>query len=611
LLILAVLLVVAVLIVLLTALLRRLEPEANVWLHIAPAASTIDEATTIHLSSGGWRRGEQVAICLGATADQDCGPEGALSVEIADIDGNIQSSVRASEQLAQGRMTFLVQGLESQRGASRSFRVLRAPGAPLISASVTTPVATGAEVDRTPTPGLQTPDMGLPAAGGRWRAEYFSDPDLAGQPVVVREETELLFDWGAGSPAPQLPPDGFSARWQQRLTFPGVPHRFLIQADGGVRLYVDGALLIDRWQDDGAVTSASASIDLVQGEHDLRVEYFDQRGNASVVLRWEAGDQFPDWRGEYFTNPDLAGQPALVRNDPDPNLDWGVASPVPGVIPSDGFSVRWTRSLDFAPGVYRFVLTAESGARLLIEGDAVIDAWQGAAGQTITADQTVVGGRYEVILLYRNVSGPASIRIGWSPLLTPTPIQLAGVEPAATPGILPTPEPAPPGSTPTLTATPGTGTPGATETVSPTLSVTASLTETTVVSNGTDTPEPTPGTPTATPTLVTPPGSVERSIEVNPPAGPPGRQIRINSVNWTPGTLLRVALGQFGQPYTEAVNLSGVSFTTPTDSSQPWSFQFAFPDDPDWLSQTLPVQIWVHNSGWTEWSKGEFRVETP
>ncbi len=520
LLILAGFLAVGVVIILLVTVLRSFGPEPQVWLRIAPAASTVDEATTITLSSGGWRSGEQVAICLNRPDDEACEAGSAVQVEVADADGNFESSVLAAAQLAEGRTTFLARGLESGRLADRSFRVLRASNTSLTSADGATALTPGATAGLTPIPGEQPSDA----------------PPLVGDDI-----------------------------------------------------------------------------------------------DASNVATIDPGvAQFPDWRGEYFNNPDLAGEPALVRNDPDPNLDWGEGSPAPGVIPPDEFSVRWSRSLNFAPGIYRFVLTARDGGRLLVEGQPVIDAWQGAEGQTVTVDQALSGGQYQIVVHFRNLVGPASIGIGWSPLSTPTPVLVAGVDATPTPDVLPTPPPTvtpggpptatptngPPTATPTTgapaaTTTPETGAPGATETTLPTSSVTASATETSVTPNG----SATPATPTMTPTPVTtgtpltPPGSVERLIEINPTVGLPGQSIEINSGNWSPGTVLRVSLGEFNSSYTQAVALPGVTFTTPLDSSQAWSFRFTYPNDPPWSTQTLPVLIWVHSADWSQWGSDKFDID--
>ncbi|HSN74691.1 MAG TPA: PA14 domain-containing protein, partial [Anaerolineae bacterium] len=299
-------------------------------------------------------------------------------------------------------------------------------------------------------------------------------------------------------------------------------------------------------------------------------------------------------------------------------------SPAPGVIPSDGFSVRWSRSLNFAPGAYRFVLTAQDGGRLLVEGQPVIDAWQGAAGQTITADQALSGGQYQVVVQFRNLAGPARIAIGWSPLPTPTPVLVAGVDLTPTFDVVPTlpPATAPTNGPPTATPTLENGTPGATETALPTSSVTASATETNVTPNGSATPETTPGTPTATPdgstatptataTPLTPPGSAPRTIDINPTVGQPGEQIQVTSSRWPPATVLRVSLSELNTSYLQAVPLDGVSFTTPVDSLQDWSFRFIYPNQLPWSNPTLPVYVWVHNADWSEWSREIFDIVRP
>jgi hypothetical protein len=632
--VLAVVATAAALIVLAALLLRRLGPQPAVWLHMTPAAATVEDAAAVVLSSGGWGSEEEVAICLNAPDDGACDAAVAILVERADDAGNLSVSLPAGPYLAEGRTAVVVRGLETDRQAGRTFRVLRAPETSVVSAGAATAPAASPTVDLTPIAGAQTPGDPASLVGGAWTAEYFANPDLTGAPAIVREEGELAFDWGAGAPDPALLPDGFSARWVRRLAFPGMTHRFVVQADGGARVFVDDVLLIDLWQDDGVLATASASIDLTPGEHTVRVEYFDQAGNAAIALRWEAIDLFPDWRGEYFTNPDLAGEPALVRNDPDPNLDWGENSPAPGVIPSDGFSVRWTRTLDFAPGLYRFILTADDGGRLLVEGQPVIEAWQDAAGETSTADRSLSGGQYQIVVQHRDLSGPARIAADWSLLAASTPVQIAGVTPTAPSGVTPTPAPVvtpsatptvTPGALPSSTPNPETTTPTATETPVPTSSSTASPGAATGTPNGTvtagatGTPTTTPDTPTPTATATPqttgtpqfPPGSVERFIEINPTIGEPGQEILISSGNWAPGTVIRVSLGEFNTPYTMATPLPGVSFTTPTDSSQPWSFRFVFPNQPPWSTQTRPVQVWVHNAGWTEWGRDLFEFNLP
>jgi hypothetical protein len=51
-----------------------------------------------------------------------------------------------------------------------------------------------------------------------WRAEYYDNPDLAGQPRLSLYEAQFGHDWGLGSPAPEIPIDHFSARFTRRCT---------------------------------------------------------------------------------------------------------------------------------------------------------------------------------------------------------------------------------------------------------------------------------------------------------------------------------------------------------------------------------------------------------
>ena len=69
------------------------------------------------------------------------------------------------------------------------------------------------------------------------------------------------------------------------------------------------------------------------------------------------------WRGEYYTNRDLTGSPAVVRNDAEINFNWGGSAPSTS-LPADGFSVRWTRHVPFQGGSYRFYVRSDDGVRV-------------------------------------------------------------------------------------------------------------------------------------------------------------------------------------------------------------------------------------------------------
>ena len=82
------------------------------------------------------------------------------------------------------------------------------------------------------------------------RAEFFPTPDLTGNAAARRTDGPVWY----GFPAKCAWPDGiaggqaFSARWTGRVEprF-SEEYTFSVYATGGVRLWVDGELLIDEW----------------------------------------------------------------------------------------------------------------------------------------------------------------------------------------------------------------------------------------------------------------------------------------------------------------------------------------------------------------------------
>jgi len=125
-----------------------------------------------------------------------------------------------------------------------------------------------------------------------------------------------------------------------------------------------------------------------------------------------------NWTGSYFANASLTGAPVLVRQDAAINFDWGGGSPATGV-PADQFSVRWTRTIDFAEATYRFTTVTDDGARLYIDGELVIDKWVDQAATEWTADVSLTGGEHTVVMEYYDQLFDASARLTYFNLSTP------------------------------------------------------------------------------------------------------------------------------------------------------------------------------------------------
>jgi hypothetical protein len=123
------------------------------------------------------------------------------------------------------------------------------------------------------------------------KAEYFGKSDLT-VPVLTRLDSNINFDWALGSPDPVVPVDGFSARWSGSLIARYTePYTIYATSDDGIRVWVNGVKVIDNWTDHAA-TEVSGSVSLVAGQmNDLKVEYYDNTGGASMQLQWSSASQ--------------------------------------------------------------------------------------------------------------------------------------------------------------------------------------------------------------------------------------------------------------------------------------------------------------------------------
>jgi RHS repeat-associated protein len=119
------------------------------------------------------------------------------------------------------------------------------------------------------------------------RGDYFNNMTLAGVPALTRTDPTVDFSWGTGSPAAGINIDQFSARWTGQLQAQfSETYTFFVFSDDGVRLWVNGQLLLDRWVDQfGEFTSAP--IALVAGQkYDIKVEYYENGAGAAISLKW-------------------------------------------------------------------------------------------------------------------------------------------------------------------------------------------------------------------------------------------------------------------------------------------------------------------------------------
>ncbi|WP_395742478.1 Ig-like domain-containing protein [Prosthecobacter sp.] len=122
-------------------------------------------------------------------------------------------------------------------------------------------------------------------------ADYFAGAGFD-QLRFSRIDRGIDFRWSAAAPDARLPSDNFSVRWQGAV-IPRHSERYSFAAtsDNGLRLWVNGQLLIDNWSRHDEETD-SGEIDLQAGVPvAIRMEFFANDGDAVVRLLWASTSQ--------------------------------------------------------------------------------------------------------------------------------------------------------------------------------------------------------------------------------------------------------------------------------------------------------------------------------
>jgi hypothetical protein len=268
------------------------------------------------------------------------------------------------------------------------------------------------------------------AAGSGLLGQYFTNVSLTGSPALTRTET-VSFDWGTSSPGTGIAADSFSVRWSGQVSAPtSGSYVFQTISDDGVRLYLNGAQLINNWTDHAPTTNNSPAVTLVAGQrYEIVLEYYERTGGAVAKLNWQtpgttafvavpSAQLYPSAAqgllGQYFANTTLSGAAVLARTEAV-NFEWGTGSPS-SAVPANSFSARWTGQVS-APtsGNYIFQTLSDDGVRLWVNGVRVINNWtdHGTTANNSSAVALVAGQRYDIVLEYYERSGGAVMKLNW------------------------------------------------------------------------------------------------------------------------------------------------------------------------------------------------------
>lgn len=174
--------------------------------------------------------------------------------------------------------------------------------------------------------------------------------------------------------------------------------------------YIEGFTPITVLQGIKNIVSCDTTVKFVKGtgiiEDELEaienVNLTDGKGNHGLT-------------GEYFNNPDLSGEPALRRLDPQINFNWVITKP-DEKITAYNFSARWTGKLIPTKSFAGFIGTAsQDSMRLWIDGRMIIDGWGRNKNSNVSIPFDFKEGReYNIRLEYLKDVNGAEIMLGWN-----------------------------------------------------------------------------------------------------------------------------------------------------------------------------------------------------
>jgi uncharacterized protein YkwD len=217
--------------------------------------------------------------------------------------------------------------------------------------SVTTPASGGS-------PGGGAGSCPAPASNA-FTGCYYNNIDLTGAPVFTRTDPQIRFDWGGNTPAPSLSSSGFSVRWQGNFPFESGEYVFTAITSDGMRIYIDGQIILDRWRDQpGYMYTARRT--LSSGTHLVTVEYYQRSGTSIAHLSWQRSGAI----GQAPQIASFTANPNTIQPGQQSTLSWSVTGAASLSI-DNGVGTVTGNSITLSPAqttTYRLVASNQYGS---------------------------------------------------------------------------------------------------------------------------------------------------------------------------------------------------------------------------------------------------------
>ncbi|HZH78995.1 MAG TPA: PA14 domain-containing protein, partial [Archangium sp.] len=169
--------------------------------------------------------------------------------------------------------------------------------------------------------------------------DYFANTTLSGTPTLTALEPANVapqsgffdYQWGTAAPNASTPADNFSSRWYGDLFTKPAPtdeptrytgrYWFYTQSDQGIRLWVNGKLIINNWTSHTTMLD-SGSIYLEAGKrYSIVVEYYEGTGSANLTIQYQPPGELSQVLKTSYINP--------ATGMPRQQLTTAINNPVP------------------------------------------------------------------------------------------------------------------------------------------------------------------------------------------------------------------------------------------------------------------------------------------
>lgn len=232
------------------------------------------------------------------------------------------------------------------------------------------------------------------------------------------------------------PTDYFSARLVGTITIPeSGSWTFKIGSDAGARLYINGNLVIN---DDAnhSFRFRSGSVSLSAGEHAFEIRYLERNYSQGLVATWQApsapyeevipataftpaevvppgdtGGGLNAYWSDAVSHATVLGEvdwTSYDRQTAVSKISWRITNgPFQTDGPTDYFATRFVGRITIpSTGTWRFKLGSDAGARLLINGEVVVNDDANHSFRFTEGSVALAAGEHDIEVLYleRNYS---------------------------------------------------------------------------------------------------------------------------------------------------------------------------------------------------------------